>query len=73
VRNLRHDGSLFKWSTWRSGVRLLFAKDGLIRGNRQAWRDYLASDFHPSRHDATLSSQWLRDNTAQFTVVGQPA
>ena len=73
VRNLWHDGSLFRWSTWRSGARMLFAKDGMIRGNYQAWRDYLASDFHPSRHDATLGSQWLRDNTAQFTVVGQTA
>jgi predicted metal-dependent hydrolase len=33
VRNLWHDGSLFKWSTWKSGARLLFARDGMIRGN----------------------------------------
>ena len=51
----------------------MFAPDGMIRGNYQAWRDYLARDFHPSRHDATLCGQWLRDNTAQFTVVGQTA
>lgn len=73
VRNLWHDGSLFKWSTWRSGARLLFAKDGMIRGNYGLWRDYLSPMFHPSQHDATLSKKWLQDNASQFTVVGQPA
>lgn len=71
VRNLWHDGSLFQWRTWRSGAKLLLARDGMIRGNYRQWRDYLSSDFHPSQHDAALSQQWLRDNAAQFTVVGQ--
>ncbi len=71
VRNLWHDGSLFQWSTWRSAARLLFAKDGMVRGNYGLWRDYLSPDFHPSQHDAALSQQWLRDNTAQFSVVSQ--
>ena len=73
VRNLWHDGSLFHLQTWRSGARLLFAKDGLLRGNTALWRDYLREDFHPSQHDASLSQAWLHDNSAQFTVVGQPA
>lgn len=71
VRNLWHDGSLFKWSTWRSGARLLFARDGLIRGNYGLWRDYLSPDFHPSQQNATLSQQWLRDNADKFALVGQ--
>lgn len=71
MRNLWHDGSLFKWSTWRSGARLLFARDGLIRGNYGLWRDYLSPDFHPSQHNATLSQQWLRDNADKFALVGQ--
>jgi len=73
VRNLWHDGSLFHLQTWRSAARLLFAKDGLLRGNTALWRDYLRADFHPSQHDASLSQAWLHDNTTQFTVVGQPA
>ena len=73
VRNLWHDGSLFKWSTWRSGATMLFAKDGMIRGNYKMWRDYFAPDFHPSQHDASLSAQWLKENTHQFSVVGQAA
>ena len=71
--NLHHDKALFRWSTWLSAWQLLFSRDGMIRGNVGQWRDYLSPAFHPSQHDATLSSRWLRDNTAQFTVVGQAA
>ena len=73
LRNLRHDGSLYRWSTWRSAARLLFSKDGMIRGNFRLWRDYFAPDFHPSQHQAVLSQQWLRDNTAAFKPVGHSA
>lgn len=73
LRNLWHDGSLLRWSTWRSGARLLFARDGMMRGNVGRWRDYLAPGFHPSQHDAGLARQWLHDNQARFAVVGQPA
>lgn len=73
VRNLWHDGSLFKWSTWRSGARLCLARDGMFRGNYHLWRDYKAKDFHPSQHPAALSQQWLRQNSNEFTVIGQTA
>ena len=73
VRNLWHDGCLFQWRTWRSAYQLLFAHDGLLRGNLPLWRDYLRADFHPSQHDAERSQRWLLDNRAQFTVVGQQA
>lgn len=71
VLNLWHDGSLFKWSTWRSGATLLLGKDGMLRSNYAGWRDYLSPAFHPSQHEATLSQQWLRDNASQFAVAGQ--
>ena len=71
IRNLWHDGSLFQWRTWQSAARFLFAKDGLLRGNLPAWKDYLREDFHPSQHDAASSQNWLRENTAHFSVVGQ--
>ena len=73
VRNLWHDGSLFQWRTWKSAAQLLLSKDGLFRGNVGLWKDYLRKDFHPSQHDAVASEQWLRDNTAQFSIVGQAA
>ena len=71
VRNLWHDGSLFKPSTWRSGWKLLFAKDGMLRSNSGLWKDYMRPDFHPSQHPAPLSQPWLQANSAQFAVVGQ--
>jgi predicted metal-dependent hydrolase len=73
VRNLWHDGSLFKWSTWRSAGRLLFARDGMLRGNVAAWRDYLRKDFHPEQHDASRGQAWLAQNTQHFSPVGTPA
>ena len=73
VRNLWQDKALFKGSTWRSAYRLLLAKDGMIRGNYSAWRDYFSPTFHPSQHTAEPSRQWLLDNTDKFTPVGTPA
>ncbi len=73
VRNLRHDGSLFQWSTWKSAASFLFAKDGMFRGNYAAWREYFSPEFHPSHHDASGAHQWLRENTSQYSVVGQVA
>jgi len=73
IRNLWHDGALFKWSTWRSAWRLLLRKDGMFRGNYAHWKAYMRPDFHPRQQDSGLSEQWLRDNSAQFTPVGQAA
>jgi predicted metal-dependent hydrolase len=72
IRNLWHAGSLFHWSTWRSAARLLFSKDGMIRGNTDLWRAYKAPTFHPRQQDTSRSAQWLRNNSNRFTVVGQP-
>ncbi|HCX82621.1 MAG: metal-dependent hydrolase [Curvibacter sp. RIFCSPHIGHO2_12_FULL_63_18] len=72
IRNLWHDKALFRWSTWRSAGHFLFGKDGFISSNRAQWRAYLREDFHPRQQDGARSEQWLRDNSAQFTVVGQP-
>lgn len=73
IRNLWHDGSLFKWSTWKSAATLLFAKDGLIRGSVAQWRAYQSPDFHPRQQDTSQSEQWLRDNSERYRVVGHAA
>jgi predicted metal-dependent hydrolase len=73
VRNLWHDGALFQWSTWRSAWCLLMAKDGMFRGNYALWKAYMRTDFHPREQDAQMSEQWLRNNSDQFTPVGQAA
>lgn len=70
ARNLWHDGQLFRRNTWRSAWSTLFGPDGMINGNRRAWRDYLAVSFHPSQHEAKRAIAWLQDNPAQYSVVG---
>ena len=70
VRNLWEDGSLFKWSTWRSAASVLFSKDGMVRGSIGPWRDYLAPDFHPTKQPAPHALAWLGANGDQYSVVG---
>ena len=71
--NLWHDGSLWRWSTWRSGWRLLLARDGMFRESFGAWRDYFKRDFHPSQHDATPGHAWLSEHRAEYRAVGAAA
>jgi len=73
VANLRHEGQLWKWTTWRSAARVLFGPGGLIRGNWPAWRSYFRTGFHPAQQDSGLSARWLEDNRAQYTPVATPA
>lgn len=73
LRNLWQDKALLRWSSWRSGWRLCFAKDGLIRGNYPLWKAYMAPDFHPSQQPAALAQPWLRRNADQYTVVSRAA
>ena len=68
--NLWRDGTLFRWRTWASGASFLFGKKGMFRLLYQPWRDYFKADFHPSQHDASIGMAWLRDNEAQYSIVG---
>jgi uncharacterized protein len=73
LSNLWRDGSWKRWGTWRSGWRLLFEKDGLIRGNRKGWSAYLDANFHPSEHDASAAQAWLDDNAQLWRTVSTQA
>lgn len=70
VNNLRRDGTLWKWSTWKSAGEYLFGRRGLIRQSYKPWKDYLRRDFHPSQQESDLSQRWLQDNAREFTPVG---
>ncbi|MFZ9407087.1 MAG: metal-dependent hydrolase [Burkholderiaceae bacterium] len=70
VSNLRRDGTLWKFSTWRSAASMLFGRQGFARQMFGAWKDYLRSDFHPAQHDAEASRRWLSDNQDRFVPVG---
>jgi len=73
VNNLAHDGTLWKWSTWKSAASYLFGKRGLVRQTYGPWRDYLRADFHPRQHDSSASERWLADHTDRFVPVGTAA
>jgi predicted metal-dependent hydrolase len=70
VSNLRQDGTLWKWSTWKSGAAYLFGRRGLVRKTYRPWREYLRKDFHPSQQESELSRRWLANNTSVFSAVG---
>lgn len=70
VNNLRRDGALWKWSTWKSAASFLFGKRGLVRETYGPWREYFRKDFHPTQQDSSLSSRWLADNAEKYTLVG---
>jgi predicted metal-dependent hydrolase len=69
--NLRHDGLLWKWSTWQSAAKLLFGRGGLVREVYGRWRDYRRADFHPQQHDDARSRAWLAANAAVYAPVGR--
>ena len=73
IRNLWHDGELFRPRTWRSGWQLLFARGGLLRSIYRPWKRYVEPGFHPSQQDAAAAERWLRENGASYTVVGRSA
>ncbi|HVE51919.1 MAG TPA: metal-dependent hydrolase [Ramlibacter sp.] len=73
VKNLKRDGTLWKWSTWKSAGHYLFGKRGLVRLTYKPWKAYFRHDFHPEQQDSAASVRWLKDNSDQFTPVGQPA
>jgi uncharacterized protein len=69
VHNLRRDGTLWKWSTWKSAATHLFGECGLVRLTYRPWRDYFRRDFHPSQQDASASRRWLTEHDDAFVPV----
>ncbi|MBK0393555.1 metal-dependent hydrolase [Ramlibacter algicola] len=70
VNNLHRDGTLWKWSTWKSAASYLFGQRGLVRLTYGPWKQYLRRDFHPSQQDSSASERWLRDHADQYRPVG---
>jgi predicted metal-dependent hydrolase len=71
VSNLRQDGSLWRWRTWRSAAATLFGRRGLVRQTLRPWAAYLRRDFHPSQQDSTASQNWLAANQDRYALVGR--
>lgn len=70
ANNLRRDGTLWRWSTWRSAARHLLGRQGLLRQSFRPWRAYFQSNFHPTDQSSPLSAQWLQQNAHQYVRVG---
>ena len=68
--NLRHDGTLWQWSTWRSAASYLFGRRGLVRRTYGPWREYFRRDFHPSQQDASAARRWLAEHAQEYVPVG---
>ena len=73
VSNLRADGTLWRWSTWRSAARHLLGRDGLLRTSYTPWKRYFRRDFHPTQQHSDLSERWLAANAQVFVRVGSSA
>lgn len=71
VDNLRRDGTLWKWRTWKSAAGYLFGRRGLVRRTFGPWRRYLRRDFHPSQQESDLSRRWLAENAQAYSLVGE--
>jgi predicted metal-dependent hydrolase len=73
ANNLHRDGTLWRWSTWRSGVQHLLGRQGLLRQSFKPWLGYFRRDFHPSQQSSDLSENWLREHSSLYTRVGAKA
>ena len=70
AHNLRCDGTLWRWSTWKSAASFLFGRRGLVRQLYRPWREYFRADFHPGQHDSSASERWLKEHSDTFVPVG---
>ena len=71
VHNLWRDGTLFRWSTWRSAARFFFGPGGLVRECFKPWRAYFRRDFHPLQQGSGRAAAWLEQNADQYRPVGR--
>jgi uncharacterized protein len=69
LRNLLHDGSWWRPSTWAAAARFLWGADGFLSVSRPLWRQYLREDFHPDQADGGPAQRWLADHAAWVPPV----
>ncbi len=70
ARNLRRDGTLWQWRTWKSAAVHLLGARGVLRQTYGPWHAYFRRDFHPNQMASTLHEQWLSENAAAYVQVG---
>ncbi len=70
THNLWRDGTLWQPSTWASGWRWLFGREGVLRFVWPRWKQYLRADFHPSQGDGGPGQRWLAEHAELTPPVG---
>lgn len=70
--NLRRDGTLWKWSSWKNGAAFMFGQQGLLRHAFRPWKSYFSRTFHPSQHTTPEGRQWLDENYRNYAVISNP-
>lgn len=70
INNLWHDRSLFKPSTWWSGLNFALGRHGVVWRCTLPLLAYVRRDFHPRQHghDALVQS-WLASHSDQWRAV----
>jgi uncharacterized protein len=72
TNNLWHDKTLFKPSTWLSGVNFFWGRSGFVWRCFGASLAYFRKDFHPTQvGQAHLADDWLKANSALWQAVGR--
>ena len=68
--NLWRDGTWKYPSTWKSGVKFVWGRHGLVRSTWAQLKDYRRSDFHPAQQgDSALAKNWLSNNQVHWSAV----
>jgi uncharacterized protein len=67
--NLKREGELWRWHTWKSAARWLLGRQGLAGAMLKPWLAYLRRDFHPRRQESGRARRWLEANAAAYSVV----
>jgi predicted metal-dependent hydrolase len=74
AHNLHRDGTLWQWSTWKSGLRTWFGRSGLAWHFLPPALQYFRPSFHPWQHaNGKLAEQWLARNDASVRPVSTTA
>ncbi len=74
VDNLWRDRTLHKPSTWVSGARFVFGRQGLVRRIAKPLWSYRRENFHPIQvGHPDLAEHWLSSHADRWKAVGTPA
>lgn len=70
VKMLKHDGVLWKWSTWRSAFKFWWGHEGVGPHFFKHWLAFFKPSFHPWQHDnRDLLARWEAEHAGDYREV----